>query len=99
MLIRATNLKISQKYTISLKGLDAKNHQKVEPVKGYQLDGTGKNGLDGLPGLPGQTGGSFFVEITEGGTVTGIENLTIDLRGGKGGDGQNGGDGADGKDS
>ena len=55
------------------------------------------HGSNGLPGEPGQTGGSFLVRIFSAENSISSDQLTIDVRGGKGGNGQNGGNGADGR--
>jgi hypothetical protein len=68
---------------ISLKGDDGLVHNNPKA----------NDGKDGLPGKPGGSGGHFY---GKGKVFEGLENLIIDVSGGKGGPGQNGGDGTEG---
>jgi hypothetical protein len=77
---------------ISLKGAEALAHNNPKARDG---DDESSHGEDGLPGKPGGSGSHFY---GKGEVFEGLENLTIDVSGGKGGPGQNGGNGAKGQD-
>ena len=96
----ASNWRVHQKTTISLKGSDAVVHPKISADDGIMgpNDEVAESGKNGEPGFPGHSGGCFFGKVVGRGFVTGLDKLTIDVSGGHGGAGQNGGQGAKGRD-
>ena len=78
--------------TISLKGSDGLAH---DVAKARDGNADYPDGEHGLPGNPGESSGYFY---GKGKVFRGLENLTIDVRGGKGGPGQDGGNGINGQD-
>jgi energy-coupling factor transporter ATP-binding protein EcfA2 len=88
---------VDKNVVIDLSGKDAPNHSSSKAIDSYGYSGKdGVHGKDGLPGISGSKGGSFYGNGQE---FTNLEQLTVNVSGGKGGNGQEGGNGSNGQDN